>query len=49
MAKYGNFVGQKDLALTEEEKQMLLNFFKEKLFIRYDEYGFEKNIYKYKC
>lgn len=42
MAKYGNFVGQKDLALTEEEKQMFLNFFKEKLFIRYEKYGFEK-------
>lgn len=42
MAKYGNFVGQKDLALTEEEKQMFLNFFKKTLFIRYDEYGFEK-------
>lgn len=42
MAKYGNFVGQKDLVLTEEEKQMFLDFFKEKLFIRYDEYGFEK-------
>lgn len=32
MAKYGNFVAQKDLVLTEEEKQMFLNFFKEKVF-----------------
>jgi hypothetical protein len=42
MAKYGNFVAQRDLALTEEEKQMFLDFFKEKLFITYGKYGFEK-------
>ena len=42
MAKYGNFVAQKDLALTEEEKQIFLNFFKEKFFITHEEYNFKK-------
>lgn len=42
MAKYGNFVGQKDLVLTEEEKQMFLDFFKERLFDTYGKYEFKK-------
>lgn len=42
MAKYGNFVAEKDLALTEEEKQIFLNFFKEKFFITHEEYNFKK-------
>lgn len=32
MAKFGNFVGKKDLELTNEEKEMFMNFFKMKLF-----------------
>lgn len=42
MAKYGNFVGQKHLALTEEEKHLFLDFFKEKLFDTYGKYEFKK-------
>jgi len=31
MAKFGNFVGKKDLELTNEEKEMFADFFKSKL------------------
>lgn len=41
MAKFGNFVGKKDLELTNEEKEMFMNFFKEKLF-NYNNCNFEK-------
>lgn len=32
MAIFGNFVGKKDLELTNEEKEIFMNFFKMKLF-----------------
>lgn len=41
MAKFGNFVGKKDLELTNEEKEMFMNFFKMKLF-NYHNCNFEK-------
>lgn len=41
MAKFGNFVGKKDLELTNEEKEMFMNFFKTKLF-NYHNCNFEK-------
>lgn len=41
MAIFGNFVGKKDLELTNEEKEMFMNFFKMKLF-NYHNCNFEK-------
>lgn len=41
MAKFGNFVGKKDLELTNEEKEMFMNFFKMKLF-NYNNCNLEK-------